>query len=54
MEQYHELDAKLSSSRSFRGQNLHPKVTILCTLSVTSLFPSDIFFKAFSKLKRIT
>ena len=43
-----------SSSRCFRGHNLHPGVTVLCTLSAISFFPSDKFFKDFFTLKRIT
>ena len=36
--------ADYSNSCCFRGHNLHVKVTVLRTLSVTSFFPSDNFF----------
>ena len=37
------------SSPCFRGHNLHPRVTVLCTLSAISFFPSFFY-----RLKRIT
>ena len=40
-----------SSSRCFRGHNLHPRVTVLYTLSAISFFPSDSFFKFFFEIK---
>ena len=44
-----------SSSRCFCGHNLHPRVTVLCTLSAISFLPSDkFFFNFFFRLKRIT
>ena len=48
-----DVDIKRSYSRCFRGHKLHPKVTILCTLSLLSLFLSDKNFKNFLKLKRV-
>ena len=60
MEQYHiksegkiapflknEVDEMGSSSRCIRGHNLHPRVTVLYTLSAISFFPSDNFLKFF-------
>ena len=41
-----------SSSRCFRGHNLHPRVTVLCTLSAISFFPSDKFFLNFFLIKK--
>ena len=41
------------SSCCFRGHNLHPRVTVLYTLSAISFFPSDKFLIFFG-LKRIT
>ena len=49
MEQYHinfvnDEDVKRLYSRCFRGHNLHPKVTVLCTFSPRSdrsFSPSD-------------
>ena len=43
-----------SSSRCFRGHKFHPGVTVLCTLSAMSFFPSDKFLKDFFRFKRIT
>ena len=43
-----------SSSRCFRGHNLYPRVTVLCSLSAISFFPSDKFFSNFFRFKRIT
>ena len=46
------MDEKRSSSRCFRGHNLHSKVPSLCTLPRISFFHSIKFF-IFFKLKRI-
>ena len=56
MEQYHikivkklhylknDVDVKRSYCRSFHGYNLHPKVTVLCTLSPISFFRPIVVF----------
>ena len=48
------MDVKRSVSRCFRGHNLHPRVTILYTLSAISFFPSDKFKNSNNELKSIT
>ena len=37
------MDVKRSSSRCFRGDNLHPREKVLCTLPAISLIPPISF-----------
>ena len=38
-----DVDVKRSSSRCFRGDNLHPREKVLCTLPAISFIPPIIF-----------
>ena len=52
---FNEVNVKRSSSRCFRGYNLHPRVTICVHFKLYLFFPSDKSFKMlFFRLKRTT